>query len=296
MTETVRKPMEVKKCVAVQNMSSDVTYYGGTSRYYNDSKETCAKNALVELESRLSKSRAQHNENLPAIENNKTLAAEIETFMIEHGFGRTFQIRDLKSRKQIKPWVSKTAGWYEDIQRVLVRGDSFEAEEKRYLELKKHFETIRDAAKLTAERDAEAAKTRAAAEAAKRLEDLKFVQICHRHGVSPVDDDGNPLDHEELLDKLREKHQRLDLAMAMLETRNDWNEGYYRVESALGRFKAETDEDREIEEAVSKACGGEDIDGRVFRDCHWNYSEIFATLDPVLYDDAMFLFEKSNTD
>lgn len=290
----VRKPMPIEICRRVQHMSSDVTQYGRPSTYYYTPKKSeSAKKALEALEGALLESRKLHNKNLPAIENNMTLRTEISGLMTAHGIPRTYQERDMKSRKQIKPWITRSAGWITDLDREIKTSDLIANEEARYLVLKAYFEKVLKEETEKEQFEADKDKREAKALAKKRLEDTKFAMACVRNGISPIDDEGDALDYYDVLDELRSKNQRLDLALAMLETRNDWTDGYYRVDSALGRFKIENDEDDAIFTTVSEVCDEENgVDGRVFRDCAWSYDRIFATLDDALYDDAMFLYGK----
>ncbi len=81
----------------------------------------------------------------------------------------------------------------------------------------------------------------------------------------------------DVLDHLCGKDQRLNLAVAMQRTRGDWSEGPYRVSNALGNFRIETNEDKDIAADVA-TCLYDFSDGRVFRDTTWNYTRLFASV------------------
>lgn len=89
----------------------------------------------------------------------------------------------------------------------------------------------------------------------------------------------------QLMQLLLGKNKYLDLAYAMECTRGDWSQGFYRVENALGDFKIDTDQDKEIYKDVSECLTGDDRDGRIFRDTEWNYSKIYELVDPELLKD-----------
>lgn len=85
---------------------------------------------------------------------------------------------------------------------------------------------------------------------------------------------------------LLEKNKYLRLADAMYRTRCDWSDGPYRVSDALSGFVVETEEDRDIREKLSGYTNEWDSDGRVFRDCEYNYTVLFEKVqasDPDLW-------------
>jgi len=86
------------------------------------------------------------------------------------------------------------------------------------------------------------------------------------------------VEHIETMDKY------FNLAIAMEETRGDWSEGFGRVEEALGSFKIENKVDRKIYDDINECCNGEERDGRIFRDCEWNYDKIYALANPELVE------------
>lgn len=84
-----------------------------------------------------------------------------------------------------------------------------------------------------------------------------------------------------LREVIRGRDKYLDLAVAGIETRNDWNDGAYRVEDALNRFKVETDEDKVIVAVWSDELS-DFSDGRQFRDCNPSYDAVITMADPKL--------------
>lgn len=71
----------------------------------------------------------------------------------------------------------------------------------------------------------------------------------------------------------------LRLAVAGMDTRNDWSYGCHKVESALGEFDVVTPQDKEIYADWSRQCDRFD-DGRQFRDCEWNYDRLMELAKP----------------
>jgi hypothetical protein len=110
--------------------------------------------------------------------------------------------------------------------------------------------------------------------------DLKIMPVVLRYGID------RESDWKDVLEHLRGQHQRANLAVAMMNVRNDWSEGPDEVSNAIDAFTIETDEDKEIANSVLRNLGeGWDGDGRCFRDCSWNYHRIMATLPDQLHQD-----------
>lgn len=283
------KIMPVPPCSAVANMYGSIERYGNTgySSYFKPSKKHQATAAMAALEAAMAADTKQHEANVPAIENNRRIAALIESTMTGLGIPKQYQEVDEKSRSRYTKYHTVPAGWVRDTTRFVHTTDGWPVSQ-RYESLKREF-----AAKLAeAERDEKQAAAKAEADAAaakkRRESDLRLLAICQRYGLEPG------TDYNDALDAIRKTNQRLDLALAMLDTRMDWSEGCYRVEDALARFKVETDEDAKIQASAESGCE-EFEDGRVFRDCVWGYDRIFATLDKQLYDDAMLLYNNTSS-
>ena len=82
----------------------------------------------------------------------------------------------------------------------------------------------------------------------------------------------------DLMDAITEKNKYLDLAYALEKNRGDWNEGYDYAESGLNRFKVVTEQDQEIYDNIYSYFD-DFCDGRVFRDCEWNYGRLYGLVD-----------------
>ena len=99
-------------------------------------------------------------------------------------------------------------------------------------------------------------------------------------------------DWNDVLDALDSKCKYFKLARAMEDTRNDWNDGYGRVQWAISAFSVDSPEDQEIfDEIYDLAYEYEDIDGRIFRDCTHNYSFLYGKVDEELMKDYNTLRE-----
>lgn len=97
-------------------------------------------------------------------------------------------------------------------------------------------------------------------------------------------------DWEDLLDTIIEKNKYLFLAHRLEQNRGDWTDGCSYAESGLDNFTIETEEDQKIHENIYYYISTWDqhMDGRVFRDCTYDYGTIFgiaAEKDSDLYTD-----------
>jgi len=81
---------------------------------------------------------------------------------------------------------------------------------------------------------------------------------------------------EDLLDTILSKDKYLELAYWLEKNRGDWNDGPSYAEIGLDKFRSyEMNEiDKEIANAINDHIVNWQDDGRVFRDCEWNYSRI----------------------
>ena len=101
---------------------------------------------------------------------------------------------------------------------------------------------------------------------------------------------------DDVLEHLRKKDQRLDLAVAMEQTRGDWSDGPYRVRNALDRFQIHIDEDKAIATDVA-SCLYDFEDGRVFRDTTWSYSALYESVaDKQLVSDCQTAMNHSRSE
>lgn len=119
----------------------------------------------------------------------------------------------------------------------------------------------------------------------------QITRLALKYGL-PVDADAF-----DVLDYIRAQDRYLDLAYAMLDTRNDWSEGFDRVSYALERFKKQSDnseQDLAIIEDIADCLSSDESDGRIFRDTKWNYDVLFNLANSQLVEDADLIREMEN--
>lgn len=278
------KIMPVEPCGLVNKCMSSPSSYGNYLPDYMHYREktaaVIAPYALQQLEASRAKDVAAHEKNLPALENNKAVAAAIIALNEAVGMPKRWSERDRNSRSRYPKTIGHDAGYLTDIARECKTDDGFASATASYERLKREYDAYAEQGKREAEHAKEAAAREEAEKLEKRKADMELATILLRYGL-PVE-----TDWDGVLEHLRGKEQRIDLALAMLDTRGDWSEGCYRVSAALHRFTIRTDEDKEIAANVL-GCTAEFEDGRVFRDSAWSYDAIFASVpDQQLVTDA----------
>lgn len=259
---------KVEPCGKVSQCKSDPGYYHPLERPKEPDLPT-AQIALRKLEEAMAADTAIHEKNLPALEANQAIADRYRAFAKEIGLPESYNERDPKSRAMYPKMISHSAGWLSDIHRWIKTDDGYSRQQATYKELKARYDKYHEDAKKKAEFDAGAKKREREALKKKREEDMRLATIIVRYGLDPLTD-WESVEHE-----LRKKDRLLNLAVAMEETRGDWNEGCYRVRNAL--FVPSNEQEEAIIKDVAPLC--EDFeDGRCFRDCTWSYSAIYSII------------------
>lgn len=101
-------------------------------------------------------------------------------------------------------------------------------------------------------------------------------------------------DWEDLLRIVINKNKYLYLAYYLEMNRGDWNDGYSYAEIGLSNFTVENKLDQDIYNDINSYFDSDDIDGRVFRDCTYNYSVLYSMVseqEPDLYKDFQIIIE-----
>ncbi|MFZ2306790.1 MAG: hypothetical protein WAW73_20140 [Rhodoferax sp.] len=263
------KIMPVEMCGAIGKCMAHPSSYASSMSYGSKSPTAVANRALQELAAARAKDVATHDNNLPAIENNKVVAARVEALMLEIGMPKSWSERDTKSRSRYPKSITHEAGWMGDVRRNCKTDDGFAGATGAYERMLKEYQAYAERAKVEAAEAAGKAQRERDAELAKRKADMELAAMLLRYEL-PIESSWS-----DVLDHLCAKDQRLNLAVAMQQTRGDWSEGPYRVRAAMDRFHIETNEDKDIANDVL-GCMDDFEDGRVFRDTTWNYGRLFA--------------------
>jgi hypothetical protein len=289
----IGKIMKVTRCIgfgALQSSPQGYSYYLKNENRYSfkePTKTALAQYALKRLQEAKIKDEEIHKQNLVSLENNKAIRIRVLCLMKEIGIPDTFQEKDEKSRSRTTKWITRTAGYMGDLERSIPIHDGYSPDSYARLEADyKRFEAEGIAEDEKIKREAENEVKRKSEE---RKANIQLAAVILRHNL-PEDSEW-----QEVYEALCKKNSRLDLAMAMQSVRNNWNDGPGPVEYALGRFKIQNKEDEVIYDSVNATLGTweDNMDGRIFRDCEWDYSRILASIeDKQLVQDADLALSK----
>lgn len=272
MTEQL-KIMPVDPCGQVgQCMASPSSYSSRLHSYQTKTTAYIASIAMSELQAARARDIAIHEKNLPAIENNKLIAAQIIALNEAIGMPKRWSERDRNSRSRYIKTIGHDAGYLTDISREVKTDDGFQSATLTYERMLKTYQEYAEQGKREAEAEVRRAEREKQALIDKRKADIELAAMLLRYEL--------PLDASwsDVLENLRARHQRLDLAVAMAHTRGDWSEGPYRVRGAMDRFTIRDNEDKDIANDVL-GCMDDFEDGRVFRDTTWNYTRLFDSVE-----------------
>lgn len=102
-----------------------------------------------------------------------------------------------------------------------------------------------------------------------------------------------PLEYEvdDILQVIIDQDKYLYLAHFMYLNRCDWNDGYDYAEVGINSFDVVTKEDSDIEDCILNIINGDDIDGRYFRDCKYNYGYLYSKVEESLLTDYHLINE-----
>lgn len=234
----------------------------------------------------LKQNEAIHQENLVKIEKMKSTIEEIHTFMLLKGITKTYSSVNEKSRARVKPRVLSDSGYILDIRRVFNTSDDFFNANDI---CKKNIENTIKLKTAARQRVADITKEKIN----KNKMDKRFFEVAkiNEELGNPITDIFTTTDSieriiEELVDLVADKNNALSLADAMRKTRGNWNDGCSIVEHSL--FAPTNEEEKEMISCVQEAIESfhDCQDGRVFRDCEWNYDQIYLYVektDPATY-------------
>lgn len=257
---------------SVANTYAANAFKYGSSYYERDPKtieevDTKLTQLLEKAEVERLKVVAEHDTNLPAIENNQKVREKITQIMKDIGIPNNYSTSEFKTqRSRTKTTTTHSAGYLGDLQRNVPVSD----ESERMLTLiksavdtfKRHADTLK--ANIRKELQ-EAEKTEKA-----KKEILAKARLQVKYNL---DED---FEWSDVLDVLDSKDKYFALARSMEAVRNDWNDGFGPVEWAISKFTVETEEDKEIEACIQDLLESEEQDGRIFRDCEFNYNFLFS--------------------
>lgn len=255
-------------------------YYGGSKAPTTLAALSLRKEAVLKEHEKLKQDIEQvHTGNLPALAVNTAIHEKMTLVMQQAGIGTTFSVREVPKGKRTMQWVTKPAGWVADLAREAPTSDGFDS---AMYSMKIRAESIEQTYKKMAAKLAEEEK-KAAAEVKAQTKILELAKLQVKYDLPATTDAEGILEHLRGLDKY------FNLAYALEATRNDWSEGFYKVENALASFVVEKDLDKEIEKELQELLNSEEQDGRIFRDCQYNYGYLYSLATTAIVQDYQTL-------
>ena len=270
------KVMPVAQCKAMGGVMASVGSYCESRYGVSDGYVFVVSKAKKDADARIENDRETHKKNIPAIENNTRLRQAIASIMSNAGIPATYTTTEYKSNRSRTPTrTTHASGWFTDLDRHAITNDGIEYSERMYADTIKKIEDYVKAEK-TKEEEKEKVKEKEK-KAADALRELAVFQVRHELPSTSSWDD--------ILDTILSKDKYLRLAHFLYKNRSDWNEGCHYAECGIRGFKTDSEEDQDIVSNISDHIQNWDGDGRIFRDCEWNYDRLFGKVDNKLLND-----------
>lgn len=237
--------------------------------------------ARLHLEQCWLKAQEIHVQNEAALTSNKILTERLSLQMRQLGFPEDYTEWVFATPRASKKTEKKEiAGWRRDLSRSVRTSDSFAEAERDYKSRAADIDRF-EREWLVKEQSAARAKEKAQAE---KTRALQVALLAHKYGL-----DGTQATARDVLDKIMARDRYLALAHGLYMNRQDWSEGLYYGKAAVNSFPMGNELDAEISTYLSDLIAAKyeqgDMDGRVFRDCEWNYDRLFGMVDPALKAD-----------
>lgn len=247
--------------------------------------------SIGEIEKKLEEAYAtatqMHIKNLPALENNERVYTVITAMMTTAGLSDGGYETVGTGRRS--KWVRIPAGYQKDLDKHCTRSDGWAVVELNYKDAKAAIAKWRNEKEAHDKRAADLAEMEKAAKlrSAKKSRVLGALFVKYSLPLDATDSD--------LEDAILSKDKYLALASAMERNRGDWSDGYDYVDSALDHFRPapgvaiDAEIVAELRGIINDADG--DIDGRIFRDCQYNYTVLYGLADKSVMEDYQLLKE-----
>lgn len=224
-----------------------------------------------------------HNQEI--IKYNQSIVDSLKQYMSSLGIPESRLERDYKSRARYPKSKTVASGYLDDIRRYIPVYDSEYNIYRNYCT--SIAENITKKAKEYIDSISTLKQIRATEEAEKKKNFLVTKMII-KYELPDTSSASDVFWH------IVNKDMYLRLAHYMSLNRGDWSDGCDYTETGLAGFSTNTPQDEEIFNEISELCEDWKGDGRVFRDCEWNYSRIFELADKDLYKDYTELYKMEN--
>lgn len=278
--EIIRMPW-IQRAVSSEFKKSGY-YHRGELVSTVEAVNICLEAANTKLDSEVEQIEELHKTNILAIDNNILIRKKIYIFMAKIGVRETYSTWGYKRSNSSRTTETKhTAGFIKDLDRIIQTNDKYGEVERSASsykhKLQEYAEKLKkDIFKEQREKDAEE----------KSKKKLKVVaNLCVKYSA------GAEAEDYDIRDIILTKDKYLNLAYWLERNRGDWNEGYSFAQQGLDEFTPKSSEDYDIVKDISSYIEDWGGDGRVFRDCEYNYSVLYGMADEVLVKDLQVLQE-----
>jgi len=215
-----------------------------------------------------------YDSNVPLIVENKNIIERIGLIMRTIGVPDSYTHSYYKTNNsRNKTTENKIAGWREDAARNIPTTNINIPDKKRLVQSVE--EAYAKAIHAAGEAEREVKK--------KEEELLKQNELAMlRVKYTP---DNALSDAWDILFKILKEDKYLCLAHYLQLNRGDWSDGYHYAETGIDGFSADSPEDKLIYKEITGLIENWDGDGRVFRDCKYNYDYLFNLVEDHLVKD-----------
>ncbi len=291
--EIIPSPMKVVEMPKSISVSATSTGWWkiDSRNFYGSPKEpetieqvdTMYAQALVLIEKDIEALAQTHEVNKQALEVNAIIHEKVRLIMKDTlKIPDTYSTSAYKSSRSSKlTYTTHQSGWSADLQRNIKTTDGYDTAVKSVKGYKDSFDRIAKSLKdkiLLNQREKDKVD-------ADKKSTMALIRMQVKYGL---DEDST---WSEVQETLMSKCDYLRLASSMESVRNDWNEGFGAVEYALDKFAIASQEDQEIQACISEILSSDETDGRIFRDCEWNYSVLYGKVSAELMSDYAVLQE-----
>jgi hypothetical protein len=262
--------------IKVDSLKSFPSGYDSRSyNYQNDNYSESMINsictgAINHSAQRLEQATKQHELNRIPIENNLKIQQGIVKMMEKFGVKTSWSTHEYKSsRSRTRSEVTHHCSWYSEVNRFIKTSDGFssiESEHKQLLETIEKWKAEQTKKLQLKQREIEQKEQ-------ELVKSRTLAQLQVKYGLAPT------AEFRDIRDVLLDKNKYLHLAYWLERNRGDWNDGYHYANIGLDGFKIETETDQLIYDNIQSYIDDWDGDGRVFRDCEWNYSVLYGMVE-----------------
>lgn len=273
--------------IGTSSLAYSYNYWFDEKTYWSGEKEISSSTALAArkelissvIDKYITDFTVVHQANLEIIEHNKVVVSKITALMKAVGIPDKYSNSYFKtSRSRTKTTETSKAGYLQDIDRnIKTSQESIPTKDSMMSGVYNKYRAIYDKIRLEetkAEREKQA------------QEELHKIALL-RAKYTPDDASSSAW---VIREAILSKDKYLHLAYWLERNRGDWNDGYGYAETGLNGFTVEDGNvvDQEIEKCIQECIdSAEDgVDGRIFRDCEYNYGVLYGMVqDQTLLDD-----------